>query len=68
MLVGSYRPQADGRTIGLADYGTSVTFTRGQTNSIMSRMLVAHMLWRRERNTHNARAFMLACAKLRRAR
>lgn len=51
-----------------ADYDTSVAFTRGQTNGIVSVTLVAHTLWRRERNTHNARAFMLACAKLLRSR
>jgi hypothetical protein len=51
-----------------ADYDTSVSFTRVQTNGIVSVALNAHSLWRRERTSHNAKVFMLSGAKLLRSR
>lgn len=51
-----------------ADYDVGVTFTRLQTNNAVSLAIQAHAVWPRERNTQNARVFMLAAAKLIRSR
>ncbi|HEY0993721.1 MAG TPA: hypothetical protein VGD80_41990 [Kofleriaceae bacterium] len=51
-----------------ADYDTGLTFTRLQSNGAVSLAIRAHAVWPRERNTQNARAFMLAAAKLIRSR
>lgn len=51
-----------------ADYDTGLTFTRLEANSVIGLAARAHAVWPRERNTQNARAFMLAAAKLLRPR
>lgn len=47
-----------------ADYDTAMRFTRGETRGYLTDALLAHACWRAERNSHNARVFMLASAKL----
>jgi uncharacterized protein (UPF0332 family) len=47
-----------------ADYDTGQRFTRAQTALLVSAASSAHATWHRERNTHNARVFLLASAKL----
>jgi len=47
-----------------ADYDIGIKFTRLQTNDVVSSAHLAHALWRRERNSHNAHVFMLAGARL----
>jgi uncharacterized protein (UPF0332 family) len=47
-----------------ADYDSTMRFTRVQTNGLVSDAFWAHARWRAERNSHNARAFMLASARL----
>ena len=51
-----------------ADYDTGATFTRVQASGAVSMARNAQLLWPPQRNTHNARAFILASAKLLRAR
>ncbi len=51
-----------------ADYDIDLTLTRLQANVAVSLAIRAHALWPRERGTQNARAFMLAAAKLIRSR
>ena len=51
-----------------ADYDIGLTFSRLQANGAVSLGIRTHAVWPRERNTQNARAFMLAAAKLIRPR
>jgi hypothetical protein len=51
-----------------ADYDTDTAFTRLQVKGSVNLARRAHSLWPPQRNTHNAHAFILASAKLLRAR
>ena len=51
-----------------ADYDTGATFTRLQAGGAVGLARHTQLLWPQQRNTHNAHAFILASAKLLRAR
>jgi len=51
-----------------ADYDTGTSFARIDANGAAGMARHAHLLWPQQRNTHNVHAFMLASAKLLRAR
>jgi hypothetical protein len=51
-----------------ADYETAASFTRIDATGFVALARHAHALWPSQRTTHNAQAFMLASAKLLRAR
>jgi hypothetical protein len=51
-----------------ADYDTGASFTRMEASGVVVMARRAHSLWPPQRSTHNAHAFILASAKLLRAR
>ena len=51
-----------------ADYDVGANFTRLEANGFVNLARRAHSIWPLQRNTHNAQTFILASAKLLRAR
>ena len=47
-----------------ADYDTGQRFTRVDAATSVEQANLAHATWRGERDTHNARVFLLASARL----